>query len=248
MNSLQQLNSSTAENAGKNITRQLLAASQRLNADCQLCDFSDSCNNEHLAPDLVTIKRGSYIFRHGDPSNHLYRVRKGSVKLSRFRISGEEQVLGFYFKDESFGFDSLTNQRRKDEAIALEDCTLCRYSLQAPYKTANQQTLENILGLQNKNTSKFQEHIILINTSNAGTRLAAFLLDVATHTHIKQSNSIVFPLPMSRYDIASYLGLTQETVSRRLSQLERNHIISMENNRKSVRILNLEHLQQLAYF
>ena len=231
------------------IVRQIQLASQRLSADCQLCELSGLCREECTTPALRRVDKGQFIFRRGEQDEYLYSIRSGSVKISRHRVPGEEQVLGFYFAGDVFGFDGMSAQRRHNDAIALEDCTLCRIPLKN--LTSGEQPSGNfyrLLRLLGNDAQSFQEHIALMNRRQASTRLAAFLLDIASRGHGREGDTISFTLPMSRLDIASYLGLTIETISRRLCELERDRLLVMEDRRKTVRILDLERLQQIAFF
>lgn len=229
------------------VARQIQLASERLNADCRLCGLSSLCHGDCITPALKHVEKGKFIFQRGEQDGYLYSIRSGAVKISRHRIPGEEQVLGFYFAGDVFGFDSMSAQRRQNDAIALEDCTLCRLPLKTI--TSDEQPSQNfypLLRLLGDDALYLQEHIALMNRRQASTRLAAFLLDIASRGHGRDGDRISFSLPMSRLDIANYLGLTIETVSRRLCDLERDHILVMQDRRKTVHILDLERLRQIA--
>lgn len=240
---------SAVERTNGVVLQQIQRVSQRLSADCQLCELADLCLGDTcLEPDLQEFRRGQMIFRRGDRDQCLYSVRRGAVKLARHRVPGEEQVLGFYFPGDVFGFDGLSSARREHEAIALEDCMLCKVPVSELTAGAQVQRFHHTLRLLGDATLAFQEHAALVNRRHASTRLAAFLLDIANRSRCRHSEAISFALPMCRQDIASYLGLTVETVSRRLCDLERDGLIALDERRKAVLIRDLEQLQQLAYY
>lgn len=232
------------------VVEQIQRASRRLNADCPECSLAELCrDNPDIEPDLLNIRRGQWIFRRGDQDRYLYSVRRGAAKLTRHRVVGEEQVLGFYFAGDAFGFDGLAGPQRINEAVALEDSTLCRVPLidltAGKHSTLS---LHQTLSMFGNAALGFQEHAALVNQRQASTRLAAFVLDIANRSGESEGNTIRLSLPMSRQDIGSYLGLSVETVSRRLCDLERDGFISIDEKRTSLRILELERLQQIAHF
>lgn len=238
-------------NADAAVVRQLQQASHRLSADCQFCELNVLCQQQNqpqaIQPDLQRYRRGEPIFRRGDQDRFLYSVRSGSVKLTRHRVVGEEQVLGFYFPGDVFGFDGLSTPQRENEAQAMQDCLLCRVPLvELTSGQHSTHSLHRTFRLFGDAALNCQDHAALVNQRHASTRLAAFLLDIANR--VGTDVNLTLSLPMSRQDIGSYLGLSVETVSRRLCDLERDQLIAIDDKRTCLRIVNLERLQQLAHF
>lgn len=227
------------------IVRQIERASQRLRARCEFCELFGNCTAvEDEGPDLLLFEKGEQIYRSGDRDGRVYCVRKGSVKTTRSDPGGEEQVMGFYFAGEVFGIEGLLVPARDTEATALESTVLCRLSLQMPPTGDHSDRLLRLFGAE---VLYAREHA-LVNRRQSGVRLAAFLLDVASRSRcVPHEDDVVFPLPMNRYEIASYLGLTVETVCRRLCALEREKLLAISDRRKTVQLLNVEGLRQMVY-
>lgn len=232
------------------VVRQLRLASWRLNADCDLCKLSDLFDNKPCSePDLRFFRRGETIVRYGSKDNYLYSVREGSVKLVNHPNGGEESVIGFHFGGDLFGFENLAASRCQHDAIALEDTVICRLPAQRVYSgTASSRSFNYLVRLMGDNALNYQAHAAMVNRRQAGARLASFLLEIAGRLRTDNRDKLLFQLPMSRVDIASYLGLTVETVSRRLSELQRKRLLSLEVRSRTVTILDLDGLQQLALY
>lgn len=237
-------------NTSAGVMQQIRRASQRLNAECPECALAALCSDHPgVEPDLIHYRQGEKLYRHGDSDGYLYSVRSGCVKLNRHRVVGEEQVLGFYFCGDIFGFDGLASTRRTTEATALQDCSVCRLSVQELLARGHgTPSLQQLLKLAGHAALTYQEHAALVNRRQATTRLAAFVLDIISRGNRCRHNDLEISLPMSRLEIASYLGLTVETVSRRLCDLDREQLIAIDDKRRSLRITNLEGLQQLAHY
>lgn len=232
------------------VMQQLRLASRRLNADCELCKLSGLFDsNPCLEPDLRFYRRGATVVRHGCQDNYLYSVRSGAVKLVSHPGVDEESVIGFHFSGDLFGFENLAASRSQHDAIALEDSVICRLPARRVYSgTTSSSSFNYLVRLMGDNALNYQAHAAMVNRRQAGARLASFLLDIAGRLRSANNDPLLFQLPMSRVDIASYLGLTVETVSRRLSELQRQQLLRLDVRTRSVTILDLQGLQQLALY
>jgi CRP/FNR family nitrogen fixation transcriptional regulator len=177
----------------------------------------------------MRFKRNEEIFGEGEEADYVYRVVSGAVRTIRFSSDGRRQILGFHLPGDVFGIESSAEHTLSAEALADSEIALVRRSLidAAARDVAAAQALVDLMRRQ---LHSAQEHALVLGRKGAGERVAAFLLQlggrVATMSEID--------LPMSRADIADYLALTIETVSRAFTQMERDHTIALPTSRHVV--------------
>ncbi|MDR3533871.1 MAG: helix-turn-helix domain-containing protein [Rhodopila sp.] len=170
------------------------------------------------------------IYAEGDEARSFYKVVSGVVRTCRFLSDGRRQIDAFHVAGDVFGFEAGADHRLAAEAVS--DCTVIAY---------RRRGLETIVTHDDRLGSWFfshamttmaraREHSLLLGRGSAAQKIAAFLLETAA----RESNDSVIDLAMSRQDIAGYLGLTIETVSRTLSQLERDRTIALPTARRVV--------------
>jgi len=164
---------------------------------------------EHVGP----LAAGSHIFREGDAFNAIAAVREGTVKTWRVDRDGREQVLGFHLPGEVIGLSAIDGERYPCNADALETVQLCRFSFT---KVATLAT--RLPGLQRELFRLFSRDIThaerLAADLPADARLAGFLVDLSTRMSRADVKVDRLRLSMPRADIANYLRLAPETVSR----------------------------------
>jgi CRP/FNR family transcriptional regulator len=191
---------------------------------CSTCAFSRAClahgmdksalRDLHLLVEHVgPIAPGQHVFRAGDPFEAIAAVREGTVKTWRVDREGREQVLGFHLPGEIIGLSAIENERYPCNAVALDDVQLCRFSFPRIAVLA-----ARVPGLQ-KELFRLMSRDIghaerLAGDHPADARLAAFLHDLAERLSRRGLPPGRVRLAMPRADIANYLRLAPETVSR----------------------------------
>jgi CRP/FNR family transcriptional regulator, anaerobic regulatory protein len=205
---------------------------------CRTCAFSSACIAvgygkpeltalhclvEHVGP----YRGGEHIFRTGDPFRAIFAVRSGTVKTSMVDKDGREQVLGFYLPGEVIGLNAIYPDHFPCDAIALETSYFCRFSFPAMSALATrmpavQQHLFRLLSKELGTAS------LLAGDHSADERMAAFLIDLGERYAVRGFSGTQFQLSMSRGDIANYLRLAAETVSRVLSRFRSQGLITIE--------------------
>lgn len=190
----------------------------------------------------VSIKKGEMIYSAGEESTSLYIVNRGMVKVYRLSESGKEILLRVLNPGDFTGEYALFNKSTHETyAEAMKDTQLCviqRSDLQKfliQYPTISIKILSefaNRLDQTEKQTTQFA-------TEKVETRIAFFLAEFADG-----EENLEFELPMNKKDIASYLGTTPETFSRKLTQLEERKLIELTSNKK-IRVLDLDGLLQV---
>ncbi|WP_127904402.1 helix-turn-helix domain-containing protein [Solirhodobacter olei] len=161
---------------------------------------------------------GALIFSQGDRAGNIFTVTSGAVRLSHLLADGRRQVLAFCMPGEVFGFaqDGIYSFF----AEAIEDCSVVAHSPQEVRAADN-------LNAALSSLFSAQSHMLVLGRQCAAERLASFLLDMAK----RQRGRRCVELSMSRADIADYLGLTVETVSRGLGKLQKDGVILLHSAR-----------------
>lgn len=191
----------------------------------------------------MTFSKGDIIYRAGDPLEHLYIVHKGRVKIYQLFESGKEQLLRILETGEFMGELALfTNKMLDSYAEALENVELCvihRNDFQEIMQTHPSIPLK----ILNEFSLRLEETEYLVGQLSAKdveTRTASYLIKL----YEKSGNSNI-RLPMSKGDLASYLGTTNETLSRRLSSFQMKGWIDQEGHRR-IKINDIKALKKVA--
>lgn len=185
---------------------------------------------------------GGSLFREGDPSQAVYSITEGMVRMSRVLADGRRCVIGFAMPGDFIGLPQ--GSRHTYSADAVDRTVACRFERDAFVAFAGASP-KLLLGLH---TSALRwldlarDQITMVGSANV--RLAAFLLWVRERSGRLGSRSALVRLPMLRRDIADFLGMTIFTVSRTLSRLGRQHLIVVVPG--GVRILDLPRIERLA--
>jgi CRP/FNR family nitrogen fixation transcriptional regulator len=177
---------------------------------------------------------GAEIYAQGEKSGNLYRVEFGAVRVYRLLADGRRQISAFHLAGEVFGFEADGTHHFFAEAINATGIRVLRTS----HDTSR---ASEILPMALQGLVRAQEHLLVLGRQNAVERIAAFLTDMAE----RQGGLRQVDLPMSRMDIADYLGLTIETVSRVFSKFKQKGIIRLPSLR-SIEILKWQTLQDMV--
>lgn len=221
---------------------------------CSTCAFSSACLSEGFDKSqlgelhvLVThvgpFAPGEHLFREGDPFNAIAAVRAGTVKTYVVDSHGREQVQGFFLPGEVIGLNAIHAARYPANAIALDPVMLCRFSfpqmsLLATRLPGLQQHLFRLLSHDIGKAS------LLAGDFTADERMAAFLIALSRRYAARGYSGSHFNLTMARTDMANYLRLASETVSRVLRRFQDEGLLRIE--RREVQLLNRKRLEQLA--
>ncbi len=170
----------------------------------------------------VTVEAGATIFEEGAPAEYFYKLVTGSIRLVKILSDGHRQICDFHLPGDLVGFANADDHDFSAEAI--QPCVLIRYrrkDVDTLIKSDAGFACE-LQTLTAKGLSSAYAHMVRLCHRSAYDRLARFLLSMADRT---QSADGWFELPMSRCDIADYLGLAHETVSRVFTQLKKAGVI-----------------------
>jgi len=189
-----------------------------------------------------TYKRGTEIYGEKEPAEHVYQVKTGAVRSYKLLTDGRRQIGAFHLVGDIFGLENGSVHRFTAEAVVKTTVRLIkRQSLEAVAESDAVVT-RNLLSLTTSKLEHAENHMLLLGRKTSLERVAAFLIEMDA----RLTATGVVALPMSRRDIADYLGLTLETVSRALSRLQREGVLAFigHNQREIV----LRDRLQLASF
>jgi CRP/FNR family nitrogen fixation transcriptional regulator len=193
--------------------------------------FNPSVVGLQKASPVTTFAGGTEIYAPGELAGNLYEIEFGAVRVHRLLSDGRRQVIAFYLAGETFGFEAERTRSFFAEAIVPSGVRIARQS-------PDGQPSPDLLVLALRGMLRAQEHLTVIGRQTAVERIAGFLLDMAN----RQGSLNHFDLPMSRLDIADYLGLTIETVSRVFAKLRAAGLIKLQ----SVRCVQIKDFQALG--
>src|SRR5499426_4375352 len=178
---------------------------------------------------LVPFARGSEIYGENEPADYLYKIVRGAVRTYKVLVDGRRQIGGFYLPGDIFGLE--TGDLHTFSAEAITDCKIVviKRSTVIALAARDNDVAREMWALTACELQRVQDHILVLIKS-AQERVASFLLEMAE----RASDEGTIELPMSRQDIADYLGLTIETVSRTLTQLEKSAAIEVPTSRRIV--------------
>lgn len=177
----------------------------------------------------MSFVRNTEIFGEHEPADYLYKVVSGAVRTYKILSDGRRQIGGFYLPGDIFGLEFADKHTLAAEAIVSAKVLVIKRSALTALAERDSGTARDIYVLTARELQRAQARIVLL-VKSAHERVASFLLEMAERA--AAGNAI--ELPMSRQDIADYLGLTIETVSRTLTSLETAATIEVPTSRRIV--------------
>jgi CRP/FNR family transcriptional regulator len=196
-----------------------------------------------LTQTLIAPKCG--VFAQGDPADYVYTVTSGCIRLSKDLADGRRQIVGFALPGDFLGLSLARDY--EFSADSLESATLCRFERRR-FKGLLQDKphrFRRIYEMAAHELTIAQDQMLLLGRRRADEKVAIFLLNWRHRLYKLTGADQTLHLPMTRQDIADYLGLTIETVSRMISLLVRRKILLIIP--EGVRIMDLDALQALAH-
>lgn len=221
---------------------------------CSTCAFSSACieqgfDKSRLAELHVLVEHvgpfaeGAHIFREGDKFEAIAAVRAGTVKTCVNDSEGREQVQGFFLPGEVIGLNAISSERYPCDAVALDPVMLCKFSFPGIAALASR-----VPGLQQQLFKLLSQDIgkaaLLAGNYTADERMAAFLVSMSRRYAARGFSPRRFRLTMTRTDIANYLRLASESVSRGFRRLQDDGLVKVD--RREIELTNLSKLESLA--
>jgi CRP/FNR family transcriptional regulator len=222
---------------------------------CGECPWSRSCvAHAHSATNTeiqglrcsAPLKRNSHVFRQGQALAYLYVLRSGSAKSYFDNADGLEQIVAFHFPGDLLGFDAFATGHHQTTTAVLETAALCRI----PFRSADNLAARapklwaEVMRAAAHQIMEKNHHALLLGQKSALARFASLVVYFSNRFAAHGCSRFEFNLSMPRQDIANYLALAVETVSRLFTELHERRVIAVE--RRNVQILSLEQLRALA--
>lgn len=206
----------------------LVSITSRLSSHSVLSDETispSSLRAEFLTRPTILYRAGQTIYWEGDEANSVFLVAMGVLRISRCLVDGRRGVIGFLFPDEMLGLSARGKHAYTAEAIT--DCyvrALSREKVNSLLaETPNLR--EELITVLCEEISRTQTHLMVLSQRCAEERVANFILEVAAKSGHKLGSRVEIKIPMSRLDVADYLGLTVETVCRAFAKLKKANYI-----------------------
>lgn len=188
------------------------------------------------------LTAGERLFRVGDPFRHMYAVHAGAFKTYNVDAEGREHVMAFHFPSEVIGVEAIFPERHVSDCVALSESAVCIL----PYGELTRLARE-IPEVQTQLFRMLSRYVLgfasIAGDFSAEERLAAFLVMVSARLR-RQGEAADLPLAMSRQDIANFLRLAPETVSRILARFQKKGLVRAD--RKHIALVHPEGLGELA--
>lgn len=177
---------------------------------------------------VMSFGRNAEIHAEGEKSGYVYKVLSGVVRVSKLLPDGRRQISAFHLPGEMFGFEADQIHHASAEAVVPTKVVAFKWDGLMDAGGKHMSVVRELLTLAMMSLRRTQDHLLLLGRKNALERLVAFLLEIDART----GSSHVIDLAMPRHDIADYLGLTLETVSRMFAELKQQGAIRLESARR----------------
>jgi len=188
----------------------------------------------------LPFRRNAEIYGEGEPSEYVYRVQSGAVRTSKLLSDGRRQIGAFHMPGDIFGLEAGDTHQFTAEAISDVTVLFVKRSIIMSLAARDGAVASELWSVTADALRRAHEHMLALGRKSAQERIATFLLGIAERTEDYDT----VELPMSRLDIADYLGLSIETVSRTLSLLESEAAIELPSFRR-IRLRNRDALSRL---
>lgn len=190
----------------------------------------------------LVLRAGKALCAEGEAADHCYKILSGFVRTMKFTHDGQRQICDFLMAGDLVGFEAQDTYVVSAEA--LTDCTVVIYPRRIVDEVLRQDPAANaqIRSAMSRSLATIQQRLVLLCKTPAKERLCWFLLHIADRAS-KNANEV--DLPMARSDIADYLGLAIETVSRLIASLKQSGIIATDGRRR-IKFLDREELEHIS--
>jgi len=179
---------------------------------------------EQITCSEFTYRRGTEVFGEGEEADYVYQIVSGAIRTYKMLSDGRRQINSFHLAGDMFGLENGTIHRFTAEAVTQANVRITSRSSLLDTMAHQERGHASLLALVTRNLQHAENHMLLLGRKTALERLAAFLLEMDE----RLAHPSVMSLPMNRRDIADYLGLTLETVSRAFSILRDDKMLRFD--------------------
>ena len=217
------------------------------NASCSNCGLQKICfptgldKEEMNRLDAIVqrkapLQKNQALFSAGDKFSSLYAIRAGVIKVFSFSDTGEEIIHGFYLPGDVVGIDALSSKTHLFNATALDVTSVCTLPFEELSELSNNipHLSSQVLSIMSKEVVEGRLHSELLTKKNADQRIAQFIWSMADRYRSRGYHYLEFRLSILHRDVATYLGLTPETVSRILAKLHNDEVVTWKKKEVSI--------------
>jgi CRP/FNR family transcriptional regulator, nitrogen fixation regulation protein len=215
------IRTATTSVAARTPGRPVTGASQSVDGISAAMELMGAC---------ISYARDVEIYGEGEPAEYLYKLVSGAVRICKVLDDGRRQVTAFQMPGEIFGLEAGGTHSFSAEAVADSTIIVVKRDSILALAARDFDAANQLWTLTARELQRVQDHMLILGCMGAKEKVAAFLLELAKRC----SDGNEIKLPMSRQDIADYLGLTIETVSRTMTQLENDATIILATSRRIV--------------
>jgi len=221
---------------------------------CSQCSLQELCLPKGLTSEELELfeqavnpkkplKKSEYLYRAGEEMTSLYTVKTGAFKANIDSADGQENIVGFFLPGELIGLDGIATGEYQCDIIALGDAHVCQLSYPEFQRISHQLPIlrEEILSVSSSSMTTAQKMLFFIGKRPVEERLAMFLIGLSQRYGARGLSDLRFQLSMSRHDIANYLGMAPETISRQFKKMQDQELILINN--REITITNLPKLR-----
>ena len=226
-------------------------------ASCTNCKLKDLCLASHLdvkelekferiVEHSQPLQRGQHLYRQSDKFHNIYIVKSGSIKNYITMQDGDACIFGFYLPGELLALDSIAKGEYASSAIAQQTTYICKIPYPSFERLCQQipHLQEKLFQIAASKIAKAYNRQLLLSQRNSEERFAVFLLNQSDRIGKNGYSKNVFYLSMARRDIANYLGLACETISRLFTRFNNEGILQVK--KKLIRIRDQKRLMAIA--
>jgi CRP/FNR family transcriptional regulator len=247
---------STTQPSDATIGKKYSAAIQSTSDRCQTCCTKTACEAQSLVDNLSgnenklffrthRINKGQHLFYAGEQLDTLYLVKSGLFKSYFNSEVGDEQVMGFHMPGEVLGADAIAHHPQSISAVAIEPSMVCALPIKKLESSSHHAFSAWLLKQVYQEVLRERKMLLVSGRKyNAEARVACFLLELSARNHARGYSEQEFKLSMPHRDIAHYLDMALETVSRVFTRLQDNGLLIFE--RPYVKITDVGKLRSLA--
>jgi CRP/FNR family transcriptional regulator len=214
----------------------------RKKVKCETCVLSNICITATLTDKEIKsldtapkskshLEKDDVLYHAGESKHKIYAVSSGSLKTTTITKNGVEQITGFYLPGEILGLEGLADMELTSTATAIESSTVCEIPEQDFDKLCqtNSGLRKSFMRVVSKEISNEQRMMVSLGQMKSDEKLASFLISLSSRFKQRGFSEKEFNLSMPRHDIANYLGLTIETISRLFKSFQKQGLLEVNN-------------------
>ncbi len=204
----------------------------------------NTANNFHVIdPNAFVVRERKFLFQMGDQLDGIYQVNSGCVKLSRCTKDGAKQIIGFYLAGDLIGLDALADGFSHSTAVILETSNISLIPFETILNKNEKFDHHAFMHQLGVNFNHDNDHTMMLSQP-ADRRLAWFLTKFSDSLAVRGMLGDEFRMPMTGTDLASYLGMALETLSREMGRFNKQGLINKSN--RVIELLDIEQLRKIA--